>query len=152
MLVVLSEALAHREWPPPHWSVSAARGRSGRLGASGRFMSRGLTSLQGAARCGDVGDTADPAGASNRIAEGDWAGTYRVLAARGAEELEIDELDRLAVAAYLTGREDESFRLWERGHQRCAATGDAARSARFGVRLAQALAFKGDLARTVAGS
>ena len=60
----------------------------------------------------------------------------------------MDDLDHLAVAAYLTGREDESFAMWERGHHRCSEAGDGVRAARFGLRLAQALAFKGDLPRT----
>ena len=85
--------------------------------------------------------------ASDRSATGDWAETYRALAAR-AEELGVDDLDHLAVAAYLTGREDESFAMWERGHHRCSEAGDGVRAARFGLRLAQALAFKGDLPRT----
>ena len=47
----------------------------------------------------------------------------------------------------MTGRDDESFELWGRGHQRCLETGDVARATRFGVRLAQAQAFTGDIAR-----
>ena len=80
--------------------------------------------------------------------ERDWVETYRILAARDVETLGAVDLDHLAVAAYLTGREAESFELWERGHHDCSESGDITRAARFGVQLAQALAFKGDLART----
>lgn len=81
-------------------------------------------------------------------ADQDWAGTYRTLAERDVDALGVEDLDLLAVAAYLTGREAECFDVWERGHHRCAETGDVIGSARFGVRLAQALMFKGDFART----
>ena len=77
-----------------------------------------------------------------------WSEEYRQLAALDAEQgLDIEELDDLATAAYMTGRDDESFELWGRGHQRCLETGDVARATRFGVRLAQAQAFTGDIAR-----
>jgi DNA-binding CsgD family transcriptional regulator len=79
---------------------------------------------------------------------GAWGDEYRRLAELDAERgLDVGALDRLATAAYMTGRDEESFRLWGRGHHRCLDTGDVARAARFGVRLAQALAFKGDIAR-----
>lgn len=78
-----------------------------------------------------------------------WGEEYRQLAALDAEHgLDVDDLDRLATAAYMTGRDEESFELWGRGHHRCLEMGDTARAIRFGVRLAQALAFKGDIARS----
>jgi hypothetical protein len=78
-----------------------------------------------------------------------WGEEYRQLAALDAEQgLNVDDLDRLATAAYMTGRDEESFELWGRGHHRCLEMGDTARAIRFGVRLAQALAFKGDIARS----
>jgi DNA-binding CsgD family transcriptional regulator/tetratricopeptide (TPR) repeat protein len=78
-----------------------------------------------------------------------WGEEYRQLAALDAEQgLDVDDLDRLATAAYMTGRDDESFEFWGRGHHRCLEAGDIARAARFGVRLAQALGFKGDIARS----
>jgi hypothetical protein len=48
----------------------------------------------------------------------------------------------------MSGRDDEGFRVWGRAHHRCLEMGDIARAARVGVRLAQALAFKGDIARS----
>ena len=53
----------------------------------------------------------------------------------------------LATAAYLTGRDEEGFGLWARAHRACLDAGDMPGAARFGIRLAQCLAFKGDLAR-----
>jgi DNA-binding CsgD family transcriptional regulator/tetratricopeptide (TPR) repeat protein len=80
---------------------------------------------------------------------GDWGEQYRLLAARdGEQELDVDDLDRLATAAYMTGRDDEGFAVWARAHQRCLENGQVARAAMFGVRLAQGLAFKGDIARS----
>jgi DNA-binding CsgD family transcriptional regulator len=78
-----------------------------------------------------------------------WGEEYRQLATVDAEqELDVDDLDRLATAAYMTGRDDESFHVWGGAHHRCLEQGDMARAARVGVRLAQALAFKGDIARS----
>jgi DNA-binding NarL/FixJ family response regulator len=87
-------------------------------------------------------------GGPGRVGE-DWGEHYRQCAARDAEhELDIEELDRLATAAYMTGRDEEGFAVWGRAHQRCLAEGQVARAAMFGVRLAQALGFKGDIARS----
>ena len=78
-----------------------------------------------------------------------WGEEYRQLATLDAEQgLGVDDLDRLATAAYMTGRDDESFEFWGRGHHRCLEMGDTARAVRLGVRLAQALGFKGDIARS----
>jgi DNA-binding NarL/FixJ family response regulator len=78
-----------------------------------------------------------------------WGEEYRQFAALDAEHgLEVDDLDRLATAAYMTGHDDESFDAWGRAHHCCLEAGDIARAARFGVRLTQALAFKGDIARS----
>ena len=78
-----------------------------------------------------------------------WDEEYRRLAARDAEQvLDVEEIDRLATAAYMTGRDKESFDVWSRGHHRCLELGDVVRATRFGVRLAQALGFTGDIARS----
>jgi DNA-binding CsgD family transcriptional regulator len=78
-----------------------------------------------------------------------WDDEYRRLAAREAEKaLDVEEIDRLATAAYMTGRDRESFDVWALGHQRCLDEGDPVRATRFGVRLAQAFGFTGDIARS----
>ena len=113
----------------------ALPGRAGRAPRNNCHVQR----PRAADSSGCVDDTGAMSRASDRFAEGDWAETYRVLAARSVE-LDVDELARFAVAAYLTGREEESFALWERGHHRCSQAGDVVRAARFGVCLAPSIA------------
>lgn len=92
---------------------------------------------------------ADATGRPRRNVEpGEWGDEYRRLAARDASALDLDDLDRLATAAYLTGRDEHAFALWARAHQSCADGGDVAGAARFGTRLASTLGFKGDRARS----
>jgi DNA-binding NarL/FixJ family response regulator len=67
--------------------------------------------------------------------------------ADGLDALDVDDLDRLATAAYLTGHDEEGFSYWVRAHQLCAASGAVHRAAHFGIKLAQGLGFKGDLGR-----
>ena len=62
------------------------------------------------------------------------------------DDLEIDDLDAFATAAYLTGH-DEDGSLWVAAHQRCIDEGTIHRAAHFGMRLAECLGFKGDLPR-----
>ena len=78
----------------------------------------------------------------------DWESAYRDLSAVPVNgEPSPDDVDMLATAAYLTGRDEEGFGLWARAHRACLDAGEVPRAARFGIRLAQCLAFKGDLAR-----
>ena len=80
----------------------------------------------------------------------DVSGALRTSSSRTrsrASELSIDELDWLATAAYLTGRDDEAFELWAAVHRACIDAGDVARAARVGVQLSHAYTFKGDIAR-----
>jgi DNA-binding NarL/FixJ family response regulator len=80
---------------------------------------------------------------------GSWGDAYRRLVLLDSgEALEPDDLDRFATAAYLTGRDEQAFELWTRAHQRGAEQGDVPRAVWFGVRLASALGFKGDIARS----
>src|SRR5262245_40462151 len=77
-----------------------------------------------------------------------WRSAYEQLseAARG-ESLEIDDLERLASAAYLTGRLEESYDAWARAHQECADLGEVARAARSAFWIAFALLNAGEVAR-----
>lgn len=59
-----------------------------------------------------------------------WADAYAYLAEADTEMLELDDLERLSVAAYLTGRAGESARYWERAHHAWVARGDIRRAAR----------------------
>ena len=77
-----------------------------------------------------------------------WRRAYEDLAGADHEEpLEIDDLERLASAAYLVGRSDESSNAWARAHQECSRIGEVARAARCAFWLAFALLNHGELAR-----
>lgn len=77
-----------------------------------------------------------------------WRRAYEDLAeADRGEPLEIDDLARLASAAYLVGHCDVSSDVWVRAHQECARIGEVARAARCAFWLAFALLNNGELAR-----
>jgi DNA-binding CsgD family transcriptional regulator len=77
-----------------------------------------------------------------------WGRAYADLSAAARDEpLEIDDLERLACAAYLVGRNDESSDVWTQASQECARIGEVARAARFGFWLAFAFLNSGELAR-----
>jgi ATP/maltotriose-dependent transcriptional regulator MalT len=74
-----------------------------------------------------------------------WGAAYAALA--GESGLGADDLERLAVAAYLTGRDEESARAWERAHHERALAGDPDGAARCAVWLAVGLLLRGEMAR-----
>jgi DNA-binding CsgD family transcriptional regulator len=76
-----------------------------------------------------------------------WGDAFRLLSGVAVDMLDVDDLDRLATAAYLTGHDEEGFTYWVRAHQVCVAEGAVHRAAYFGMRLGQGLGFKGDLGR-----
>ena len=77
-----------------------------------------------------------------------WRRAYDDLAdADRAEPLEIEDLERLASAAYLVGLSDESSEVWTRAHHECARIGEVARAARCAFWLAFSLLNDGELAR-----
>ncbi|HEX7521103.1 MAG TPA: DNA-binding response regulator, partial [Acidimicrobiia bacterium] len=77
-----------------------------------------------------------------------WGRAYDQLSAAGREEpLEVEDLERLAAAAYLIGHSEESSDIWTRAHQECARLGDVARAARCAFWLAFALLNSGELAK-----
>lgn len=79
----------------------------------------------------------------------EWGLAYRLLTQRAAGgPLGVDELDWLATAAYLTGRDEEAFDRWADAHQACLSAGDTRRAARLGLQLSYGLGFKGDIARS----
>lgn len=66
-----------------------------------------------------------------------WAAAYEHLAGAAATAaLEVPDLERLAVAAYLVGRRSESTSAWMTAHQDCVRRGEGARAARCGFWLA----------------
>jgi len=78
----------------------------------------------------------------------EWAEAYERLAAADRESaLGADDLERLATAAYLTGREQESEDLLVRAHNEFLSRGDIERAVRSAFWLAFSLLNKGEAAR-----
>jgi hypothetical protein len=76
-----------------------------------------------------------------------WRDAYIHLSgATAGSSLEIEDLERLATAAYLIGRAGESVDHWARAHQEWARTGDVERAARCAFWLAFGLLNRGELA------
>ena len=66
-----------------------------------------------------------------------WAAAYADFHAADDESpLAIDDLEQLAVTAYLIGKDDDSLELWARAHRDCLRLDDAERAARCGFWLA----------------
>ncbi len=77
-----------------------------------------------------------------------WAEAFRLLEVADRESsLEPDDLERLATAAYLAGRDAESVEAWARAHQEHLIRGEVERAARAAFWLAFGLMSKGDRAR-----
>jgi ATP/maltotriose-dependent transcriptional regulator MalT len=77
-----------------------------------------------------------------------WANAYAELsAADELSPLELDDLERLAVAAFLIGRDGDHDHLMERLHHDCVRLGDAARATRCAFWLGVGLLNRGELAR-----
>ncbi len=77
----------------------------------------------------------------------DWAEAFSTLAA-AAEGGPLDAADheRLAICAYLVGRDDDSTKAWEAAQHAAAATGDTAEAARCAFWLAFILMLRGQTA------
>lgn len=77
-----------------------------------------------------------------------WGEAFRCLSAADLEqELALEDSERLAVAAYLVGRIEESVEAWTRAHLECVRLGDVPRAVRCAFWLAFALLNQGDVAR-----
>jgi hypothetical protein len=76
----------------------------------------------------------------------EWGPAYVELS-DGDSPLEPADLERLAVAAYLTGRDTESEQAWARAHEECLRRGDATRAARCAIWLAFGLLNRGEMVR-----
>src|SRR6266581_7028511 len=74
-----------------------------------------------------------------------WADAYAQLSSadRGIP-LEPDDLERLAIAAYLVGRDDDSADIWARAHHELLSRGNAERAARCAFWLAFGLLAEND--------
>jgi DNA-binding NarL/FixJ family response regulator len=76
-----------------------------------------------------------------------WADSFAELsAARREEPLDVEELERLAVAAYMVGRDDECEAAWMEAHREWLRRGEGERAARCAFWQALGLLFKGELA------
>ena len=85
------------------------------------------------------------------FAAGSWAETYAFLTAAGrATPLDPTDLERLGIAAWLTGRGVESLEHLERLHQAWLAAGETSRAARAAVWLAVRFQFQGEAAQEAA--
>jgi DNA-binding CsgD family transcriptional regulator len=77
-----------------------------------------------------------------------WGDAYAQLSAADREApLGFEDLERLAIAAFLVGRDDDSAAAWGRAYQACLHVGDAARAARCAFWLAFGLLNRGEVAR-----
>jgi DNA-binding CsgD family transcriptional regulator len=81
------------------------------------------------------------------FAERSWAGAYeRFVTADAAMPLELDDLESLALAAYLSGRDEESTRVWTRAHHEAIRRNDPQRAVRSAVAIGGGLLFRGETA------
>jgi ATP/maltotriose-dependent transcriptional regulator MalT len=77
-----------------------------------------------------------------------WADAFVKLSAADQETpLGPEDLERLATAAYLVGRDADSDEVWARAHQEWLRLGAADRAARCGFWLAFRLLLRGEVAR-----
>ena len=77
-----------------------------------------------------------------------WAEAFAELsAADRAGALEPEDLERLATAAYLVGRDEDSVAVWERAHLALLRRGDEERAARCAGWIVFVLLNGGELAR-----
>ena len=73
-----------------------------------------------------------------------WGEAVAALSAADAQEpLTVDDLERLAIAAFLNGREDASLAALERAHRRLLADGQVARAVRWAFWIALTSAQRG---------
>jgi DNA-binding CsgD family transcriptional regulator len=77
-----------------------------------------------------------------------WADAFAELsAADGEAPLEPEDLERLATAAYLLGRDEDSVQVWERAHHELLRRGDEERAARCAGWMVFVLMNGGEFAR-----
>jgi ATP/maltotriose-dependent transcriptional regulator MalT len=77
-----------------------------------------------------------------------WADAYEgLIEAQGIAPLGLDDLERLATAAFLTGRHEESEDLWIVAHQTALRFGRAPRAARCAFHVAMGMIDRGEMAR-----
>jgi hypothetical protein len=76
-----------------------------------------------------------------------WADAFAELSAADREApLALEDLERLAVVAYLVGADRETDDAWLRAHHECLRLEDVVRAARCAGLLAQGLFLRGEMA------
>ena len=81
------------------------------------------------------------------FAQRSWGDAYARLAAAAADTaLELDDIERLALAAYLTGNHDASTGAWMRAHREAIRCNDPRRAARNALLIGSDLMFRGEIA------
>jgi len=76
-----------------------------------------------------------------------WEDAFAALSASERDSrLDAEGLERLATAAYMTGRDDACERAWTAAHREWLRRGEPARAARCAFRQALGLFFRGELA------
>jgi DNA-binding CsgD family transcriptional regulator len=76
-----------------------------------------------------------------------WGDAYAQFAtADAATPLGLDDLEKLALAAYLTGHEEESTLAWTRAHREAIQRDDPQRAARNAFLIGSGLMFRGETA------
>jgi DNA-binding CsgD family transcriptional regulator len=88
----------------------------------------------------------DAAGAAEAFERRDWVEAHRRLSSVAHDELGPVDLDRLAVAAYMLGRDDDASAAWEAAHKRHLQAGDRAESARCAFWVAFCSMMQGQMA------
>ena len=85
--------------------------------------------------------------ASASFARRAWGDAYAQFAtADAATPLDLDDLEKLALAAYLTGHDEESGLAWTRAHHEAIRRGDPRRAAHHAVLVGSGLMFRGETA------
>ena len=75
-----------------------------------------------------------------------WADAYASLTlVDESAPLSVDDLDLLAVAAYMLGREDEWMKVMERAYHRSTADGEGLRASRYAFWIGMHLALRGEM-------
>jgi ATP/maltotriose-dependent transcriptional regulator MalT len=76
-----------------------------------------------------------------------WADAYRDLSlADKASPLDVDDLERLAAAAYLVAEDADGTPYWARAYEECRRRGEPARAARNAVWATMVLLLRGEMA------
>lgn len=77
-----------------------------------------------------------------------WADAFSQLSAADHQSpLDPEDLERLATAAFLLGREADSAKAWERAHRECLRRDHATQAVRCAFWLAMGLLRRGEMAR-----